>query len=127
MKKLILPTIVRCCYETYAITSGSEGKVTLIFVHSTDSITNEDAGKVYLDYMSEDSVIKYIENGTYTVLGENPIVVTEPESLDVSTLTLKINTDATHLVTALADANEQAKNLRSTLQDIRNIFNKEGV
>lgn len=60
----------------------------------------------------------HVAKGTY--------VIQEPyykEDVPVSTLSLKVETDASSLTNALAEANTQASTLEATLQRIKNTFN----
>lgn len=106
---------------TQSSTEGEEDYVDCISLRS---------GEVYTAYKLKSFVISLLETGDIVAgQGYDPIVTTDVATTnvattDVATLSLKVETDASQLTSALAAANQQATELEATLERIKNIFNK---
>lgn len=115
-KQLNFPFIIQVPDNTYAVVKGT----------NTDTVTfigldNNILGRDYVNCYTFEQVIKWIGDGSYTVLGLNPITdIPEPE---VTVMSLKIETDASELTNSLREANEQATKLSNTLRGIKELFN----
>jgi hypothetical protein len=119
-KQLNLPITIRCApNDLFAVIEGTiNGKTSFV------RLNGDAKGSVFEDCYATNLVIGWIEDGTYTVFGDNPITDV-PEPKEPTILSLKIETDASDLTNSLRQANEEATKLSNTLRGIKEFFNNE--